>query len=367
MKAGTGLTAVVAAAMLSTGVAQADKIDYKDYNELIVVSRLIVELHDACGSRLTEEDRQHYQSWRDENRISAIEHYIDTVLSKDRAFDKAYRIMRGRIKAKADDLTPQNCPAFSHFLKQKQYQPATAYKRQVRRIVKAVSGDSATPPKSKKKQAPLIDETQLRENLDRIETVIMDSKMRMGVGGALYQETNPILLLDDGWAATTMKALVYPGGFDKHRQDHPSSWKEWRSSWGDFELLKGEEWQETAFDTEYEPLPEDTVLHNTYERLTGAGNVAVGGGDSVIIINGFQFFDNGRFIKGKHVSATAENGLGSVVVGSTSPDERGSYEIKDYVLTLNYDNGHKEMRGIVFDPDDTEVIWLNGYSYIEPD
>lgn len=356
---------IAIAALLSTaisGPSLAAKADFAKYNELIVITELITRLNAACDAHLTDTDRKNHENWRRENYVSEIETYISEVLRKDKSFDSAYRRLSPQIDNKVTQLTPNNCPHLSQLMQREKYQPAKAYKYKVRGIVKALN---KSHPETKKPE-PIISAEILRDNLDRVEGVVMDSKMRMGVGGALYQETNPIMLLDNGWASTSMKALVHPGGFDQHRQENPSSWKEWRSNWGSYELLKGDDWKEVAFDTEYAPLPGGTRLDNTYERLSGAGTVAVGGGDSVIIINGFQFFENGQFIKGKHVSATAENGLGSVVVGSTSPDERGTYEIRDYVLTLTYDSGQKELRGIVFDPDDPSVIWLNGYSYIEP-
>lgn len=358
----TGLAGAAATLVLSATVAMADAT-FKKYNELIIVTEMVNRLHKACDDHLTDADHNNYQTWRNDNHVSEIEAFLAASQRDDKGFARAYRQIIPRIDQKVAQLTPKNCRHFSQLMGKKAYQPAKAYKYKVRGIVKAVSKSSG----GTKAPEPLIAADTLEDNLERIETVVMDSKMRMGFGGALFQETNPVILLDDGWATTSMKALVHPGGFDAHRKEKPSSWKKWRSSWGDYELLKGEDWSEIDFDTEYDPLPDDTRLHRTYERLTGAGTTAVGGGDSVVIINGFQFFDNGQFIKGKHVSATAENGLGSVVVGSTSPDERGTYEIEDYVLTLTYDNGHKEMRGIVFDPDDTEVIWLNGYSYIEQD
>lgn len=343
--------------------AQGDQADYSDFEKMVVISEMFVGLHDACGHELTQRDERNYQRWRRDNHLDAIEKHVADRRRDNPAFDKRYQQITARIGVNVRKLAKSKCPTLSDLLGNRKYRPAIAYKREVRLILEA----------SKRGRGPetptaLITDAELNKNLDRIDRVVMDERMVNGAGGFLYLEPNPAMLLDDGWAVTNMRALVYPGGFEKHRQDHPKQWKKWRSNWGEIELLKGETWKGLASDAEYAPLPEGTRLNGTFERLSGGGNTAIGGGEVIAAINGYQFFGNGYFLKGKHISTISDDAFGTTTTTQgTTPDERGRYEIRGYALLLTYDNRSKERRGLVFDANHPDIMWIDGFSYLAPD
>jgi hypothetical protein len=104
-------------------------------------------------------------------------------------------------------------------------------------------------------------------------------------------------------------------------------------------------------------------LAGDYQRLSGGGNIAVGGTASVVVWKNLSFDHSGAFTSGAGSGVSTETaGDGGVRVVTTGrrPDEQGAYEITGFTLTLRYASGRVEQRAILVDPQEPDTMWLDG-------
>lgn len=188
----------------------------------------------------------------------------------------------------------------------------------------------------------------------------------MGAGGFLTTEVVPVVLFKDGTALTRIEGLGDPAGLAENRRKYPGKWTRWRREGTSVQLESNGKWRNLGFRTTYSKLPAGFRLRGYFSRLSGTGNVAVGGASSVTVSREYAFTADGRVVRGGFASASAREGNGSVVTGSVAPNSRGHYTIEGVTLRIRYDDGSQEQRIIVTDPSDPSVIWLDGESYTHP-
>jgi hypothetical protein len=200
----------------------------------------------------------------------------------------------------------------------------------------------------------------------RIDCFGFDSRTGMGVGGFLTTEVVPVVLFKDGTALTDIGDLRDPGGLEAARRTNPRHWAHWRRQGNTVQLESNGKWRNLGFRATYSTLPAGFKLRGYFSRLTGTGNVAVGGASSIAVSREYSFTADGRVVRGGFASASTREGNASVVTTSAPPGSRGRYTIEGVTLRIRYDDGSQEQRIIVTDPNDPTVIWLDGEGYTHP-
>jgi hypothetical protein len=197
----------------------------------------------------------------------------------------------------------------------------------------------------------------------QIDSFGFDSRAAMGFGGFMTTDIYPVVLFRDGRALTDVTGL---SDIAASRQAHPEDWTQWRRSGSEIQFLKKGGWERIAFRKTYASLPPGFRLNGLFRRLSGTGNIGVGGSDSVTLVRDYRFWPDGTVLHGSVASASASTGESSVVTRSAPPDARGHYRIDGLTLAISYDNGASERRMIVADPADPKTaIWLDGEGYTQ--
>ncbi len=199
----------------------------------------------------------------------------------------------------------------------------------------------------------------------QIDSFGFDTRMAMGMGGFLTTDIYPVVLFRDGRALTDMAALGDPGGIAAHRQSNPGKWFSWRRAGGKIELNKKDGWKALSFPRTYTSLPAGFRLDGLYRRLSGTGNLAMGGSQSVSVVSDYRFWPDGRMVRGGAAGSTASSGDSSVVTSNTAPNARGRYRVTGLTLHIDYDDGSSEQRLIIADPKPpVKAIWLDGLGFV---
>jgi hypothetical protein len=202
--------------------------------------------------------------------------------------------------------------------------------------------------------------------VSQIDSFAFDSRPAMGIGGFITTEIYPIVLFRDGNVLTDVVGLSDPRGLATHRATTPKAWTRWRRGGAKIELLKDGAWEPLYFKNTYTRLPPDFRLDGLFRRLSGGGNVAVGGSQSVSVVNEYRFWPDGSVVRGGSAGAMAASGSTSVVARGVAPDARGHYRVDGLTIVMTYDDGSSERRILVADPKDPRgAIWLDGNSYVE--
>ncbi len=204
--------------------------------------------------------------------------------------------------------------------------------------------------------------------LAAIDSIGFHTRAKMGVGGFVTLDVFPVLMLRSGDLVKDVAALREAGGLDAHRAAHPAAWTRWRRQGGNLELLTTEGWKPLAYQTSYAALPADLVLNGRFRALGGAGNVALGGSDSVAVWDAYAFTRDGRVERSGGAGASAAFGDAAVTTRSTAATRRGRYRIDGLTLVIDYDDGARERRVLVIDPQAPDkALWLDGTAYVRRD
>lgn len=203
-----------------------------------------------------------------------------------------------------------------------------------------------------------------------IDSFGFDSRAAMGIGGFLTMKTFPIVLFRDGTALLDIEALGQPAQLAAHRRANPDDWSRWRRSGAELQLERrgrnGATWEKLYFQTTYPRLPAGFRLEGRFRSLSGVGNIAAGGTDSVVAYQEYTFAGDGRVLRGGGAGSSATAGDFSVATASAAPSRRGRYRIDGLVLAIDWDDGSRESRLIVADPKDPKTaIWLDGTGYVQ--
>lgn len=204
--------------------------------------------------------------------------------------------------------------------------------------------------------------------LAAIDSIGFHTRAKMGVGGFITLDVFPVLMLRSGELVKDVAALREPGGLEAHRAAHPAAWTRWRRQGGSLELLTTEGWKPLAYQTSYAALPANLVLDGGFRALGGAGNVALGGSDSVAAWDTYTFTRDGHVERSGGAGASAAFGNAGVTTRSTAASRRGRYRIDGLTLAIDYDDGSIERRILVIDPNAPDkALWLDGTGYVRLD
>jgi hypothetical protein len=173
--------------------------------------------------------------------------------------------------------------------------------------------------------------------------------------GVSLQYIYPIALFKDGRALTNTAALLYAPGLEAHRAKYPGAWTQWRKNGAQVQLLQGNgSWKDTKLGSA-QLAPTNTRLAKAYASFYLTPNIA---GTSSSSTSYYTFTAAGGVIRGKYsISMTPD-----VMVSSVPPENRGTYTIDGYRLTIKYDNGVKSESVIVLEPD-LSRIYIDGSMY----
>ncbi len=207
---------------------------------------------------------------------------------------------------------------------------------------------------------PVATPAALTALLAQIESFGFDTRMTMGVGGFMGLDVFPVVLFKNGDALKDVEGLSFTGGLAAHRRAKPNSWTRWRRSGGKLQLATTDEWSALAFQVLYPSLPADFRLNGRFRSLSGAGNAAIGGTQSVAAWRVYAFTPDGRVVRDNG----AGGGSADVAVSSVAPSQRGRYRTDGLVLHITYDDGSRESRILITNPNDPKsAIWLDGTGY----
>ncbi|SDA36276.1 hypothetical protein [Sphingomonas sp. NFR15] len=200
----------------------------------------------------------------------------------------------------------------------------------------------------------------------------------IGAGGFMtgYSIDSP-LFLRDGTAKRAFDrppALIDPAA---SRRAEPRAWGRWTRSGNQIVVT----WSDGDTDTiKVTPTNAMTAgrrgmkLSGKYRHVSGSGNIAFGGGNSVLSESSYSFFPDGTFSSDRSTSFMAGGGPGaegaSAMGGSRGAGTRGHYEVDGYTLKLTYPDGRvTRMSFAVYaherDQLNREGLMLNGTYYFK--
>ncbi|BAY66173.1 hypothetical protein NIES22_62860 [Calothrix brevissima NIES-22] len=231
-----------------------------------------------------------------------------------------------------------------------------------------ISSGSQPPKTPKKAPQPAAKKPEAatspgdNEIAKQIDSFGFNSRTKMGIGGFLTTDIYPVVLFRNGEALTNVEGLSFKGGIAAHKRANPDEWTRWRRQGGKLELAEKGEWKALPFSKTYPKLPDNFKLNGLFRSLSGTGNVAIGGSDSVVAWQQYRFFPDGRVLRGQGAGASNE----SVATNSVAPNQRGTYRVQGLTLYITYDDKSSERRILITDPQDPKsVIWLDGVSYVQ--
>jgi hypothetical protein len=213
--------------------------------------------------------------------------------------------------------------------------------------------------------APRVDAAKQSALLAGIDSIAFDDRPKMGMGGFIMLDIYPLVLFKSGEALTDVQGLLFPAGTAAHRAAHPDDWTRWRRAAGKIQLLKEQKWEELHYNT-FERLPPDLRLAGLFRQTGGTGNLAVGGNQSVVVVDDYRFGADGSVTRSGAFGSQAAAGDTSVVTSGRKGERRGRYRVDGLTLRIDYEDGGSEQRILIADPKDpTGTIWLDGEPYLQ--
>lgn len=201
--------------------------------------------------------------------------------------------------------------------------------------------------------------------LASIDSYGFDTRAKIGLGGMVALDVVPVVLFRNGEALTDVRGLSFPGGIAAHRRAHADEWTRWQRSGGKIQLAGPKGWEPLAFATTYPRLPAGFRLAGEYRSVTGTGNVAIGGTQSVTVYDVYTFTADGRVERQGGSGSRAEADRTSAVTRNANATRLGTYTVSGLTIDIRYADGSRESRILITDPTDPKsAIWLDGESYV---
>jgi hypothetical protein len=320
----------------------------------------------AASGDLSQQDSAAIETWKQTNRVDAMRVRMQAIRSNannDRMLTQVVAIMN--TAAEQSGTTP--CQATMKMIASPEAQfaqlmPDLAQTSSTSPQRPARATSSPRPTTTTATRTPTA--TNAPPMLRQIDSFGFDTRMIMGMGGFLTTDIYPVVLFRDGSALKDITGLSDRNGIAGNRSANPDDWTNWRRSAGKVELRGSDGWKPLPFPRTYSSLPADFRLDGQFRRVSGSGNMAAGGDQSVSAVSEYRFWRDGTVLRGGAVGAAGSSGSTSTVVTSAQPDARGKYSIDGLVLTIEYDSGAKESQILVADPSDPNTaIWLDGSGY----
>ncbi len=309
----------------------------------------------GCAGAYTATQRQQVQRWQAGNAVDALrtrlpELRADTALAAqvDGSVQQILKVARSK--------SPNDCVAAATLI---QLPDA-----QFGRLASAPSA-AATEPQPPAAPAPQPDPVPAA-TLAQIDSFAFATRPTIGVGGFVGLDIYPVVLFKSGELLTDVRGLRFEGGLGAHRQAKPEAWSQWRRSGGKVQVLKKGEWTNLPFTKTYARLPADLRLSGNYRSLSGTGNVALGGQQSVTRVDEYRFSPDGRVARSGAIGSSSQTGDTRVVAHGKTGERTGRYRVDGLLLRISYDDGASEQRVLITDPDKPGgALWLDGQSYVQ--
>lgn len=309
-----------------------------------------------------------HRKWETSNRVPLVRQAI-SVLREDRAAARDLDAALASSRRTLDNLGAPACVILERAMAQPDakfgVRDSAMLDQVERELAQRKDAAAASPPAPPAAKAPpprTAQDGAVARLAQDIEAIGFDWRTGYGLGGVTI-DTFPVLLFRNGDALMDVEGLAAQGGIAGHRRAHPDDWTKWRRQGGKLQKLDAGKWKDLGYQVTYPRLPAGFALAGHYLRLSGGGNVAVGGTDSVAVVTTYDFFRDGGVVRGGGASAYAQFGDSSTVSRSVRPDQRGRYRIEGIVLSIAYDDGSREDKILVTDPKDPDVIWLDGRGF----
>jgi hypothetical protein len=307
-----------------------------------------------------------YRNWEMANRAPLVRQAI-TVLRQEPASARDLDAGLASATRTLDGLDASACEILNRAMAQPDAhfgaRDAAVLDQVARELAQRQNAAAPSPPAPPAaKVAPAQDSGAAKLAQD-IEAIGFDWRTGFGFGGMVTIDTFPVLLFRNGDALMDVEGLAAQGGLAGHRRAHPDDWTKWRRQGGKLQKLDAGKWKDLGYQVTYQRLPADFALAGHYLRLTGGGNLAVGGTDAAAAFSTYDFFRDGGVIRGGGAGASSQFSDSRTVSRSVRADQRGRYQIDGIVLRIAYDDGSREDRILVGDPKDPDVIWLDGRGY----
>lgn len=308
----------------------------------------------GCAGRYSDEQRAQLQHWQAGNDIDALRARLPA-LRADAGFAARLDRSAQQIVQVARSKGANDCAAAASLTKLPD--------AQFGRLAMARAAAPAPPPREPAVQAPA---PVPAATLEQIDSFAFATRPKMGLGGFIALDIYPVVLFKGGELLTDVRGLRSAGGLDSHRAAQADAWTRWRREGGQLQWLKAGQWANLPFNKTYARLPADLRLAGRFRSVGGTGNVAVGGAQSVTVVDEYRFSADGRVVRSGAVGSTAQAG-GTTVVTRGGPAERaGRYRMDGLLLRIDYDDGSQEQRVLITDPDKPGgALWLDGESYVE--
>ncbi|MCF8205978.1 MAG: hypothetical protein K9J82_12920 [Methylotenera sp.] len=313
----------------------------------------------TCAGRYTPPQRDQVQRWAQENDLAAVRSQLPALRAQPRLAAQLDRAAQ-QIEQMARDKGANACAAAASLTQLPDARLA--------RAAETPAPATQTPPPST--DAAAAETTPAAavpaDVLARIDSFAFDTRPKMGLGGFIALDIYPVMLFKGGELLTEVKGLRDARGLAGHRAAHPEQWSQWRRQGGQVQVRKDGRWEKLPFDNTYAQLPGDLRLSGRYRSTSGVGNVAVGGQQSVTVVDEYRFSPDGRVVRSGAVGSTAQAGGTSVVTRGGPGERSGRYRLDGLLLRIDYDDGRKEQRVLITDPAKPGgVLWLDGESYVE--
>ncbi|BAY90217.1 MULTISPECIES: hypothetical protein [unclassified Tolypothrix] len=313
------------------------------------------------GSGFTANDAAKVEAWETTNGVAQIRARLPELEqhpTQKQQLDQALSIITKQITSQNANINPCSVALSVSRMPEAQFAKVSP------QLLSPVSKPPKTPKKAEqpaaKKPEPVTSSSD-NELVKQIDSFGFNSRTVMGIGGFLTTDIYPVVLFRNGDALTNVEGLSFSGGIAAHKRAKPDEWTRWRSQGGKIELASKDGWEALPFSKTYPKLPNNFKLNGLFRSLSGTGNVAIGGSQSVVAWQQYSFSPDGRVMRGQGAGASND----SFATGSIAPNERGRYRIEGLMLYINYDDGSSERRILITDPKDPKsVIWLDGVSYV---
>lgn len=317
----------------------------------------------GCAGRYTPAQREQVQHWARDHDVDALRARLPALQAQPRLAAQLERSAQ-QIVQMARSKGADDCTAAASLIQL----PEARFGRSASAQAMPQATPAAAPPAPSTTAGEVMPEaaTVSPDTLARIDSFAFDTRPKMGLGGFIALDIYPVVLLKGGELLTDVRGLRFAGGLAAHRAAHPDRWTQWRRAGGKVQALKDGAWTALPFDNTYARLPPDLRLAGRFRSTSGVGNLAVGGQQSVTVVDEYRFSPDGRVVRTGAVGSTAQAG-GTRVVTRGGPGERaGRYRLDGLLLRIDYDDGSREQRVLITDPAKPGgVLWLDGESYVE--
>jgi hypothetical protein len=308
----------------------------------------------GCAGAYSPAQREQVQRWQADNAVDALRARLPALQADAQLAERVDRSARQIVQV-ARSKGANDCAAATS--------PNQLPDAQLGRLATAPRAAPAAEPieaESIAAPAPLD-----AAALEQIEGFAFATRPKMGLGGFMALDIYPVVLFKSGDLLNDVRALRFGAGRAAHRQAHPEAWSRWRRAGGKLQWLKSGQWADLPFNKTYARLPAGLRLSGQFRSSSGVGTVAVGGQQSVTRVDEYRFSADGRVMRSGAVGGTAQAGDTRVVTRGGPGERAGRYRVDGLLLSIDYDDGSREQRVLITDPDKPGgTIWLDGESYV---